>query len=472
MRYQVHITALKSTQTIYDVIVIGAGLSGLQAARSVRAAGLKVCVLEATNRVGGKTLSVQSCENGFNDLGAAWINDTNQSEMFKLFQRYNIDGEIQRASGDDVVLLSDGTARRKPFGQVIGDQDLLLQLLQLLRKESALVDLDNPASSPDAENIDKLTFGEFCTERTQTDAVITIADEICTALLGVQSQEVSALYMLHYIKGGCGIDNLLSDQKDGGQYLRNRKGNQTISKNLAQELGANAVFLRTPVTSIDQTGPVCIISTDPGKIFHCRKVIVSVPTTLYNSITFNPPLPTKKAILCDNAVMGYYSKMIFVFKEPWWQTGGFSGIMDCEKGPVTFTRDTSVPEDGQWSITCFIVGDRGREWSKLSRASRQKQVWGQITQAFGSFVEDVPEPSNVLEMEWAKQAFFLGAPCPVMTPGTLTSVGDKIATPFGNVHFVGTETAQVWRGYMEGAVRSGQRGGAEVVKALSNSIAA
>lgn len=207
-------------------------------------------------------------------------------------------------------------------------------------------------------------------------------------------------------------------------------------------------------------------------MFYCRKVIVSVPTTLYNSIKFYPPLPREKVILSDNAVMGYYSKMIFVFKEPWWQTSGFSGIIECEKGPVSFTRDTSVPADEQWSITCFIVGDRGREWSKLSRASRQKQVWEQFTRAFGNFVEDIPEPSNVLEMEWAKQAFFLGAPCPVMTPGTLSSVGKDLAAPFENIHFVGTETANVWRGYMEGAVRSGQRGGAEVVKALSKKPAA
>lgn len=214
-----------------------------------------------------------------------------------------------------------------------------------------------------------------------------------------------------------------------------------------------------------------MISTDPGNVFRSRKVIVSVPTTLYNSISFNPPLPAEKVILSDNAVMGYYSKMIFVFTEPWWQTGGFSGIIDCEKGPVTFTRDTSVPADGQWSITCFIVGDRGREWSKLSRASRRKQVWGQFTQAFGKFVQGIPEPSNILEMEWTKEAFFLGAPCPVMTPGILTSVGNELATPFGNIHFVGTETAHVWRGYMEGAVRSGQRGGAEVVETLSKNSA-
>ena len=102
---------------MYDVIVVGAGLSGLQTARSVRAAGLSVCVLEATNRVGGKTFTAKSCENGFNDLGAAWINDTSQSEMFKLFQRYGIDTEMQRACGDTIIESVDGSVEKVPYGQ-------------------------------------------------------------------------------------------------------------------------------------------------------------------------------------------------------------------------------------------------------------------------------------------------------------------------------------------------------------------
>lgn len=102
----------------YDVVVVGAGLSGLQAAHSVRAAGFNVCVVEATNRVGGKTLTVQSCERGFNDLGASWINDTNQSEMFQLYTRYGIDTETQRDHGDTVIQSADGSITKVPFGQL------------------------------------------------------------------------------------------------------------------------------------------------------------------------------------------------------------------------------------------------------------------------------------------------------------------------------------------------------------------
>lgn len=105
-----------------------------------------------------------------------------------------------------------------------GNPELLLNLVETLRNESEIVDLENPLRSHGAAEIDRFTFREFCVQRTKKEQAIRIADLISTALLGVESDEVSALYMLHYFKSGCGIDNLLSDQKDGGQYLRNRQG--------------------------------------------------------------------------------------------------------------------------------------------------------------------------------------------------------------------------------------------------------
>lgn len=235
---------------------------------------------------------------------------------------------------------------------------------------------------------------------------------------------------------------------------------------MAEELGSDSVFLNMPVTTIDyaQRGH-CTVHTQSGREFKCRKVIVSIPTSLYHMITFNPSLPEKKVILSENTTTGCYTKVIYVYSEPWWHKAGLSGVLDSEKGPIVFTRDTSIPEDNQWSITCFLTGDLGRNWSKLPRASRHRLAWEQFSQSFGKFTE-VPRPANTLEMEWTKETFFLGAPCPITTPGVLSAVGDELASPVGSIHFVGTETSREWRGYMEGAIRSGLRGGAEVVKSL------
>ncbi|KAL3439962.1 hypothetical protein BJX65DRAFT_300791 [Aspergillus insuetus] len=428
-------------QNTYDVVVVGAGLSGLQAAQSVQAAGFRVCILEAIDRVGGKTLTSKSSKRGFSDLGASWINDTNQSEMFKLYQRYGLETETQRDCGDTLIQSADGNVLKVPYGQ-----------LPVFRDECSLINLDNPTESNRAREIDQLTFREFCIQSAKSDEAANIADVLSASLLGVESDEVSALYMLLYFKSGAGIDNIISDEKNGGQYLRCRQGNQTIAQKMADEIGPGVVFLHTPVTTIDysQRG-ACVVHTKSGRTFECRKVIVSIPTSLYHQITFSPRLPEKK--------------LIYVFSEPWWHKANLSGVLDSEKGPIVFSRDTSIAQDNQWSITCFLTGDKGRNWSKLPRASRHRQAWKQFSQSFGKFTE-VPRPANTLEMEWTKEAFFLGAPCPITTPGVLSAVAGEIPTPVGKVHFVGTETSREWRGYMEGAIRSGLRGAAEVVKEL------
>lgn len=101
---------------------------------------------------------------------------------------------------------------------------MTLALLEVFRAEIALIDLDNPTFTARAREIDQLTFREFCIQQVQSDDASELADLLSTCLVGVESDEVSALYMLLFFKSGAGIDNIISDQKDGGQYLRSRQG--------------------------------------------------------------------------------------------------------------------------------------------------------------------------------------------------------------------------------------------------------
>lgn len=162
---------------------------------------------------------------------------------------------------------------------------------------------------------------------------------------------------------------------------------------MAEELCPNSVFLRMPVTSIAQSqGGHCTVYTDGGMSFQCRRVIVSIPTSLYHQILFKPALPKGKATLSDNTATGYYTKVIYVFKEPWWQTAGLSGVLDSDKGPIIFTRDTSIPVDDQWSITCFLVGDKGRNWSKLPGPSASSRPGSSLVEVLANLSMCLHQP--------------------------------------------------------------------------------
>jgi monoamine oxidase len=106
------------TPPLYDTIIIGAGLSGLQTAVSLHNAGLRICVLEATSQVGGKVRSAQSSARGYNDLGAAWINDSSQVEMYKLVQKYAVEVEVQMGAGDSIVQGYGGEGEGDGVGEV------------------------------------------------------------------------------------------------------------------------------------------------------------------------------------------------------------------------------------------------------------------------------------------------------------------------------------------------------------------
>lgn len=84
--------------------------------------------------------------------------------------------------------------------------------------------MENPTSGPHAKDLDSCTFEEYCANRCTTKAALAFAGHFTGALLGVEADDVSALYMINYFKSGTGIGPLSSDEKHGGQYLRARQG--------------------------------------------------------------------------------------------------------------------------------------------------------------------------------------------------------------------------------------------------------
>lgn len=217
-------------QKTYDVIVVGAGLSGLRAAVECHRARLSVLVLESNNRVGGRTLSVEP-KNGSGkiELGAAWINDTSQSEMYSLACEFGFDLIQQRTTGEVIHQDTDGTIKALPHGELplsTSGQETVSRIVQALDKDTSSIHPKLPHRSPDAASLDKMTFLDYARNITGTNADIAgeLANQLASALVGAQAHECSALYLLDYIQSGTGFVNISSDQKHGGQYLRNRQG--------------------------------------------------------------------------------------------------------------------------------------------------------------------------------------------------------------------------------------------------------
>ncbi|KAI8187123.1 putative flavin-containing monoamine oxidase A [Colletotrichum sp. SAR 10_86] len=376
------------------VVIVGAGLSGLRAAVDIHNCGLSYVVLEAMDRVGGKTLSVAaSPQGGVVDVGAAWVNDTSQVEMYRLAKEFGFELIEQTATGLNLYQDSKQETVSFPYSGMPFplDDKQQAQLYEVFGQMAVLVERSDsklPWLGPDAERLDVLTLAELGEKEIGGGIGSVVLNVLSRACLGLESSEVGALAVIDYIKAGTGLENISSDLKDGAQYLRN-----------------------------------------------CQ---------------------------------GYYSKTILVFEKPWWRDAGFSGSIASETGPIVFSRDTCVPDDKQYSITCFHVAEPGRQWSKLQADDRREAVLKQFRAMFSTVVDDVPEPINIIDKEWTKDLWARGAPSPVMGPGVLTSdAGKAVREPVGHIHFIGTETSLVWKGYMEGAVKAGIRGAKEVIADLA-----
>ncbi|KAI8652549.1 Amine oxidase [Fusarium keratoplasticum] len=328
--------------------------------------------------------------------------------------------------------------------------------------------LKNPHLGPDAAELDSMTIAQFAEKKFGGTLVARLFfTELAKGLVGTQPEQISALHLIGYIKSGGGLAIMMSDGKHGGQYLRNRQGQQQFAKNLAAELHPGTVRLSHPVKSIIHSDDCVLVYTANRKQFRADRVIVSIPTPLYPRIHFEPELPLAKKALGDSNKLGCYSKTVFVFSSAWWREADLSGTVNSP-GLITFSRDTVVPEDEQYSITCFHLDAPGLEWSKLQGHEKQDAAWREFHKMFSVVVDKVPKPTKVIQQDWTLEPWAWGAPSPFMVPGIMSGEpGQSIRDPVGHVHFIGSETALVWKGYMEGALRSGVRGAQEVIEAFA-----
>lgn len=328
--------------------------------------------------------------------------------------------------------------------------------------------------NPQDASLDSLTFEAYLLGRGASKTALATATLWTRAMLGQEPSDISALFFLNYCKSGGGLMQMRSDRRHGGQYLRVAQGTQLFSNGLAGDLPAGVLQLSTPVASVQQAGHQRVeVQTATGQAYLARKVISSVPSPVLRSISFSPPLPPAKRLVAESATYGYYTKAMMVFRSPFWVHKGFCGLTQSFTGPASIIRDTSVPSRNKNILTCFMAGEPGRSWAGLAGAERESTLLEQIGTLFNIEFDKVKD--DFVEMmlyEWIGDEYAgWGCPCASLPPGILSTVGSTLRDPVDNIHFVGTETAGEWKGYMEGAIRSGERGAAEVISSLKEASA-
>jgi monoamine oxidase len=156
--------------------------------------------------------------------------------------------------------------------------------------------------------------------------------------------------------------------------------------------------------------------------------------------------------------MGTIFKCMAVYDEPFWRKEGLTGQATSDTGPIKITFDNTPPDGGPGVLLGFIEATDGRHYLRKTDEERKRDVLASFARYFG---ERALQPRSYVDKSWTEERWSRGCYTGFTAPGVLLDYGSTIREPFGRVGFAGTETASIWNGYMDGAVRSGERAAKE-----------
>lgn len=447
-----------------DVVVVGAGISGLVAARTLAAAGRSVAVLEARDRVGGRVLNHTLATGLVIEMGGAFVGPT-QDRIFALVKDLGIATFKEYEQGKNVYVTRSGrclryTGTTPPAPTILPDALLLQRRLDAMSRQ---VPVDAPWTAPKAAEWDAKSAHTWIKQNTLNPRTANLLLSYLHPLLGADPGEISLLFLLWYLatagnESNAGTFDRSANITNGAQESRIVGGSQLIPLRMAEELG-DAVTLNAPVRMIEQTDNHVTVTGDLGQV-RARLAIVAIPPQLAGQIDWHPLLPPTRRQLLHRLPMGRLLKVHAVYDKPFWRDAGLSGGALMDRGPVRITFENSPPDAGVGVLMAFIGGSTWHEWGNRPLEERRTAVLQALAKIFGP---QALTPIDYVEQDWTRERWSTGGPTAVAAPGTIYNYGAEIRRPVGRVHWAGTETATYWTGYMEGAVRAGERAAQEVL---------
>ncbi|QZQ55521.1 FAD-dependent oxidoreductase [Curtobacterium sp. TC1] len=442
-----------------DVVVIGAGVTGLTAANRLRAAGITVTVLEARDRVGGRTWT-NDIDGVTLEIGGQWVSP-DQTALLETLDELGLDTYDRYREGSSVYVDAAGT-RTEYTGDIFplpeATANEIERLVTVVDEYVATVDPARPWETPDAAALDETSFRAWLhtlsPDRVATDNVELF---IAGAMLTKPAHAFSALQALLMAASAGSFANLV----DADFILDKRVvgGMQQVSERLAERLG-DAVHLNAPVRTLRWTDEGVVALADGGLEVHARQALVAVPPPLYSRISYEPPLPRRQQQLHQHLSMGFVIKVHAVYDRPFWRGAGLSGTAFSPYEVVHEAYDNTEHGSEQGTLVGFVSDQHADDLFTLSAEERKARVLGSLAHYYG---DEALRPVVYYESDWGTEEWTRGAYAASFDLGGLVRYGADQRAAVGPIRFASSDLAGQGYQHVDGAVRIGREVADEIL---------
>ncbi len=449
-----------------DVVIIGAGPSGMTAAHDLTKAGYSVTVLEARDRVGGRTWS-NTIDGAWLEIGGQWVSP-DQTALIGMLEELGLKTYDRYREGESVYVAPDGTRTRytgEMFPVSAATEAAMNSLIATLDALAEQMDPGRPWEHPQARELDTISFHHWLRQQSSDEeACNNIGLFIAGGMLTKPAHAFSALQAVLMASSAGSFSNLVDED-----FILDKRvvgGMQGVSIELARGLGG-AVVLNAPVRSVsweENDGDYRATVVSDAVTVTARRVVMAVPPNLYSRVSFSPPLPRRQHQMHQHQSLGLVIKVHAVYETPFWREDGLSGTGFSASSLVQEVYDNTNYEDSRGTLVGFI-SDEKADWAfSLSAEERKNAITDSLAQFLG---EQAKNPVVYYESDWGSEEWTRGAYASSYDLGGLHRYAKDQLTPVGPIHWSSSDLAAEGYQHVDGAVRMGHFTAERLVAELS-----